>query len=160
MKNKIIVVASWVLVLFVMVMIFNFSSETGAVSTQTSADVVVEVVDVFMEKEEITTEVVQKFQFPIRKLAHFGIYMLLGFCVMNAIEKTFKFKIYLSVFLSFVFSFMYACSDEFHQSYTENRGPSFIDVLIDSGGALVGIFTFILIIWLINKFLKTRKSRT
>ena len=159
MKNKAIIIVSWVLVLAAMLMIFNFSSETGEVSTQTSAGVVVEVLDVFMEKEDITPEVVQKYQFPIRKLAHFGIYMLLGFCLMNAVEKSFRFKVYISIAMSFVLSFVYACSDEFHQSYTESRGPSFIDVLIDSSGALVGIFVFILFIWLINKFLK-RKSRT
>ena len=159
MKNKVVIIVSWALVLAAMLMIFNFSAETGEASSQTSAGVVVEVLDVFMEKEEITPEVVQKFQFPIRKLAHFGIYMLLGFCLMNAIEKSFNFKVYASILMSFALSVVYACSDEFHQSYTENRGPSFIDVLIDSGGALAGIFVFILLIWLINKFLK-RKSRT
>ena len=159
MKNKIIIGASWTLVLLVMTMIFNFSSEVGETSAQTSTGVVTEVLDVFMEKQEITPEVVRKFHFPIRKMAHFGIYMLLGFCVINAIEKSFRLKIYWSIILSFLISVIYACSDEIHQNFTENRDPSFIDVLIDSGGALVGIFVFLLLILVINKFSK-RKSRT
>ena len=36
-------------------------------------------------------------------------------------------------------AFLYACSDEFHQSFVPGRGPAFKDVMIDSTGALVGL---------------------
>jgi len=38
----------------------------------------------------------------------------------------------------------YAISDEIHQIFVPGRGPQIKDVLIDSGGAAVGIF-----IWLV-----------
>ncbi len=49
---------------------------------------------------------------------------------------------------SLAFVFLYACSDEFHQSFVPGRGPAFRDVLIDtSGGAFAYIVTSV-----INRF--------
>ena len=33
---------------------------------------------------------------------------------------------------SVIFVFLYACSDEFHQSFIPGRGPAFKDVMIDT----------------------------
>lgn len=142
MKNKIVIISSWILVLITMVMIFNFSSESSAESSKTSADVVEQVLGIFMEKEEITPPVVKKYQFPIRKAAHFGIYMLLGFCLMNAFDKSFRIKYYLNILISIVSSILYAISDELHQSLSLDRSPHITDVLIDSAGAFFGVLLF------------------
>ena len=160
MINKVTIVLSWLLVLISMLMIFSFSSETAVTSTQTSAGVVTEVLGVVMDKEDITPAVVSKYQSPIRKMAHFGIYMLLGFCTISAFEKTFKIKLLFNTVLSFVFCIIYAFSDEFHQSFTEGRGPSFFDVLIDSSGALTGILFFLALIKIFSILaIKFKKSR-
>ena len=150
MKNRSIVVISWALVLFTMMIIFNFSAETSEQSTKTSEGVVVQVLDVFMEKENITPPVIKKFHSPMRKLAHFGIYMLLGFCVINAFEKTFHIKAWKNITLSAILCVLYAISDEIHQNFTEGRGPQLTDVIIDSCGTFVGIAMFIAFIAIYN----------
>ena len=48
---------------------------------------------------------------------------------------------------SFIFTFLYACSDEFHQLFIAGRAGQFKDVCIDSTGALI----MLLIIYFINK---------
>ena len=58
-----------------------------------------------------------------------------------------------SLVKSFIFTFLYACTDEFHQLFIAGRAGQFRDVCIDSTGALI----MILIIYIINKR-KTKKS--
>ena len=105
-----------------------------------------QVLDTVMPKEEITEPVVEKYQFPIRKVAHFGIFMLLGFCMYNAFLKSFNLHFTINMLLSFLSCVLYAISDEWHQNYVEERGPSPMDVLIDSLGAIIGI----LLLWIFN----------
>lgn len=158
MKNKITIILSWALVLLTMVIIFNFSAESSEESSKTSGDVVEQVLGIFMEKEEITPPVVKKYQFPIRKAAHFGIYMLLGFCMMSAFEKTFKIKYLLNILFSGFSCILYAISDEIHQSFSADRGPRIVDVVIDSVGAIVGVLTFAGLIFLYKKFLSPKNA--
>lgn len=159
MKNKIILICSWICVLITMVMIFAFSAQNAEKSTETSSGFIEDVLDVVLPEEEITPEVVQKFQFPFRKMAHFGIYMLLGFCLANAFQVTIKKKWYISYPIAFTTGVLYAISDEWHQGFSEGRGPSYKDVLIDSAGVLVGVSVFVAFLYLYKYFVnkKTKK---
>ena len=49
---------------------------------------------------------------------------------------------YRSYLLSIVVSFVYACSDEFHQLYVVGRTGQFIDIVIDMIGVLFGVLVF------------------
>ncbi len=161
MNNKVAIIISWLLVLLTMIIIFNFSSETAIESTETSKGVVVQVLEIFMEKDEITPPVIKKYQLPIRKIAHFGIYMLLGFCMINAFEKSFKIKLWQNSVFATIASSIYAFTDEFHQNFAEGRGPQITDVLIDSGGALMGVILFIALILLYQKIILVKiKNRS
>ena len=160
MKNKTILIISWVCVALTMLMIFCFSAEDAEKSTQTSSSVVENVLDIVLPKEEITPEVVKKYQFPFRKAAHFGIYMLLGFCLVNAFEITLNKKWYISYPASVVVSFLYALSDEWHQSFTAGRGPSIKDTFIDLSGAFLGALIYLGFISLytyLNKKMKNKR---
>lgn len=157
MKNKLVIIFSWLLVAVTMLIIFNFSAQPGKQSSEVSEGVVVQILGVVMDKEDITPPVIQKFQLPIRKLAHFGVYMLLGFCMISAFEKTFKIKMWINSVLSVFACALYAVSDEIHQNFSESRGPSVTDVLIDTSGSLVGILLFLLILYIYNKSIN--KSR-
>ena len=53
--------------------------------------------------------------------------------------------------LSFLFSVIYAFSDEFHQTFVPGRDGNIVDVLIDSSGALVGILVSCIVYFLIMK---------
>ena len=152
MKNKLIIIFSWALVVATMLIIFNFSEQPAKQSAAVSEGVIVQILDVFMEKEEITPTVISKFQLPVRKIAHFCVYMLLGFCMISAFEKTFKLKLLLNSLFSVLACAIYAVSDEIHQNFSESRGPSVTDVLIDTGGATLGIASFLLFLYFFNKF--------
>lgn len=142
MNKKIIIALSWLCVLITMIMIFCFSAEDSKKSGETSKNVVEKVLETVMDKEKITPAVVQKYEFPIRKVAHFGIYMLLGFCLSNAYRVTLSKYNYLPYILAFPSAIIYAVSDEIHQNFIAGRVPSFKDVLIDSSGALIGILIY------------------
>ncbi|MCM1307962.1 MAG: VanZ family protein [Butyrivibrio sp.] len=75
----------------------------------------------------------------IRKIAHAGIYFILGlFTSLSAAELSRKIgRLPLCILTAWLICVLYAVSDELHQSFTAGRTPSFWDVLIDSAGALL-----------------------
>ena len=84
---------------------------------------------------------VESIDFFVRKTAHFTEYMILGglwlLCIYNMPEgnSSLKKKIGISVCASAV----YAMSDEFHQLFVEGRAGRWMDVGIDTMGAIAGI---------------------
>ena len=156
MKNKTIsIVISWLLVIATMLIIYCISNETGAESAKTSGGIIKAILELFLPNENVTEVLVSKFQHPIRKVAHFNIYALLGFTLANAFKCSFKIKLIYKFVLSFALVVIYASSDELHQGLVANRGPSFKDVFIDSCGGFFGIVAFFAMIYIISK-LKSR----
>lgn len=135
-----------------MAMIFGFSAEDSNKSSDTSSEVIEDVLDIVLPKEEITPSVVKKYQFPFRKAAHFGIFMLLGFALANAFNITISKKWYFSYPSAIAVSILYAISDEIHQKFSDGRVPSFRDVMIDSLGAVMGVLIFVAFITLYSYF--------
>lgn len=71
----------------------------------------------------------------LRKLGHFTEYAVLSwlwFRTLQARDLTWSTR---SALMAFLLSSLYALTDEFHQSFVPSRGPSFVDVGIDSAGA-------------------------
>ena len=63
---------------------------------------------------------------------------------------------------SFVLTFGYACTDEFHQLFVPGRAGRFTDVLIDSSGALVLSLIVVLVMHsrtMRGKRVRRRKSK-
>ena len=60
----------------------------------------------------------------------------------------------LAALLSFVFCFLYACSDEWHQTFVPGRSGMFKDVLIDSVG-----FTAAIVLHLVFKLAVDRRKK-
>ena len=89
----------------------------------------------------------------IRKLAHFSEYALLGFSLMLHIAQL---QMRITVRLPWLWAWgigtLYAASDEFHQGFVAGRGPSVVDVMIDSAGVIAGV---LLICALLHKRGKT-----
>ena len=158
MKIKsLLICASWMMVVFTMTIIYCLSEEDATKSAQTSGSVVRDVLETVMPEEEVTDEVVKKYQLPFRKIAHFAIFMLLGFCFENAYRFTINSKLYITFILSFVCVILYATLDEIHQGFINGRGPSFKDVMIDSSGGLFGVLLFATMTYVFNLF-KLKKS--
>ena len=81
----------------------------------------------------------QKYIHLIRKLAHFIEFAILGILFyMNLDTYHYRRRIWLSI----VFSVVYAIGDEIHQLFVLNRYCSVYDMLVDSLGAVTGIILF------------------
>lgn len=140
--------------------IFKFSSQIAEESDDISNGVIRKIIDVFPYTKELSEEIkikmVEHGNPIIRKLAHFSIYALVGVWIM-AFMSTFDIRLYKKWIISMLVGVLYAASDEFHQSFVPGRGPSIVDVGIDSLGVLTGILA-VLIIISIYRALKSDKK--
>ncbi len=155
MIKKAIITVSWLTVLATMVIIFCFSQENMEKSAQTSSSVTEEILEIVLPKEEVTPQKVAEFHPTMRTIAHFGIFMLLGFCLANAFRATLKIKPIFNYILAIIASILYAIIDEIHQKFT-GRAPEVKDVLIDSLGAMIGAMLFVAIFYLLKRLLKNK----
>ena len=75
-------------------------------------------------------------EFIVRKGAHMFSYCLLAILLfMSCYEE----DINKASIISFFTTFLYACSEEFHQLFIPGRSGEFRDVIIDSTGSIIGI---------------------
>ena len=82
-------------------------------------------------------------EFFIRKGAHFSIYFALAVAVASVLHIWMKKKPLKLAALTMLFVFLYACSDEWHQSFNGERTPLFQDVMIDTVGGICGVVIFL-----------------
>ena len=163
-KEKIILsIISWLTVLVSIAMIINFSSENGEESTATSDGVVESIIEVIPNGDEITPAQKNEMKFSVRKMAHYGVYMLLGFCLINAFCTTFPMKKKYLYLIVVPFPILFAIFDEFVVQYVSfGRAPQWQDVLVDSIGAISGILLYLILTIaygaLIKKINSKRKS--
>lgn len=141
-KNIIIRLITFMLIITVCMAIFKFSSEDSEKSTGTSDFVIDCIINVnpftknldSAEKEEIKENI----KLPIRKLAHFSIYTVLGVTTMCHVS-TYAIDRWKRIGGSLAIGMLYAISDEIHQLFVPGRSGQVTDVLIDTMGVLVGI---------------------
>lgn len=128
----IILLISW------MVVIFLFSNQDGTTSQSTSDQVAATIIDTTtkLTKQEMTKEkrnsLIEDTRVLIRKTAHFTLYFILGvlaFLVFNS------YSVSRPLLYSIAFCFLYACSDEIHQMFSDERTAKMLDVMIDTLGA-------------------------
>lgn len=129
-----------------MALIFSFSNQKDVDSSKVSDGfidrTVVKIYKIFNENitKEKENEIIEKYTYPIRKLAHYTLYFILGilsFLVVKDYSINKKLIIY-----SLLICFLYACSDEFHQLFIIGRSARVLDVMIDTFGSLCGISVF------------------
>lgn len=76
---------------------------------------------------------------PLRKVMHASVYFVLAFIVIIFVNMLFKNKKYLvSLFITLTLCFLFALTDEYHQTFVSGRTGKFQDVIIDTTGALFG----------------------
>lgn len=130
--------------IFMMCLIYYFSSQDGVTSAGLSLRVSIKVVEIFsrifdhpLSAQEVA-QYADLIHFLIRKCAHMGLYFLL------AVSVSFPLYVYglRGIPLMIVaggFCVAFACGDEYHQSMVAGRGPSKRDVMIDSIGVFFGV---------------------
>lgn len=134
---------------------FLFSNQQGTDSGNISKTVTIVIEKIFMGNN--IDKSVQNFEFfetIIRKLAHFSIYTIGGFLIMNYFydiqdenkKFNFKNKILYSIFLGAI----YAVTDELHQFFVPGRSARIFDVGIDTLGVITGVLIYLGVIKCIN----------
>lgn len=86
-------------------------------------------------------EIKVKYTHPVRKMAHFTIYMILGILV-TLLVREYNVSFNKCLFISLLVCLLYSISDEVHQLFVIGRSGEIRDVLIDTSGSFVGIFIF------------------
>ncbi len=131
-----------IFVIFWMVLIFCFSLDNGEQSTKKSEGLIIQITKLFIKKDlskEKQQELIEKYSVIVRKTAHFMIYFCLGFSVIILFQDfhalTLKDVLYTTIVV-----FIYACTDEIHQSFIPGRSAQFTDVLIDTLGSICASF--------------------
>ena len=133
----------------IMVIIFMFSCENSDESSDTSGTFTIFIAEHFVSDFDTLSsseqeEVYGKIDHIVRKCAHFSVYTSLGFCLSTAVGRRRLFSP--GSLLALGVSFLYACSDEIHQSFVPGRACMFTDVLIDTSGALTGMLISLVLI--------------
>lgn len=146
-----------------MAMIFGFSTEDRETSGDRSQNITETVVQIIIKDYESMTpeeqeQKVQEFHAPIRKIAHFCEFGLLGLLTAAFMTALGKGKKWLWWVIPAVFCLLYAITDEVHQMFTE-RGPTVADVLVDFSGSLAGICALHLLVMLVCHIRRKRKAK-
>lgn len=126
-----------------------FSSGTGEQSQSLSDGAIAKVIS-FLQPgfsqmtENQQAQIIGAWSFPVRKMAHFTEYFILcGLAVKALLQAKNVFgrhnglKATQICALAVMFSFLYACGDEFHQSFVNGRAGRLFDVGVDTLGAAV-----------------------
>lgn len=154
MNNNYKLLISWILVLIWMITIFYLSSmdsdQSNTKSKETINVVVENTIDVTNNigiTNEPTTKdninsIVNVLNKPLRKCMHATVYFVLVILVINAFNQMHLLTRVNTYLYSIIICFIYACTDEIHQLYVVGRTGQFIDVLIDTIGALLGCCVF------------------
>ena len=160
MNKKVLI--SLILVIVWMGVIFYFSSMESAESQGKSVGIVK---DVIHEVDKITNaseetikkhesiEFLESANYYFRRCSHAFVYFVLSILVVNFLLQLHKYSLLKCNILSIIFCFLYACTDEFHQTFVNGRTGQFLDTLVDSLGAVLGslIISFVYKLIMKNK---------
>ena len=152
-------VVLWILVITCMGLIFFFSSQEASDSRETSSAFIYNIVS-FLDVRNTLSEVqiqeicdlLHKF---VRTAAHFTIFGLLGFLLLLLFGE-YGFNCKRRLLYTVIAAFLYACSDEIHQSLVPGRSAQISDIIVDTLGALCGGAIANVLLFLIKKL--KRKS--
>ncbi|WP_010247923.1 VanZ family protein [Acetivibrio cellulolyticus] len=143
-KVNLALLASSILVVIMVVIIFAFSTQKG----QNSVSISERIVDFLVSKVGLRNFIennewlYKNRNYIFRKILHFTEYAILATLTFRSLKLR---KIGLkkvSMFTLF-FVFVVAAADEFYQSHIPGRNPQVKDVLIDTSGALTAVLTIL-----------------
>lgn len=122
-----------------MAIIFMFSNQNGVKSQSLSDKVINQVIDISNKNisSKSRKKIISNVSFLVRKIAHFTEYLILGILAYLVFDAYGIKKI---ILFSILLVFIYACSDEIHQLFSDGRSAKILDVLIDSFGGSIGIY--------------------
>ena len=140
----------WLPVLLWMVVIFSASSDS--LSFQHSSRILAPIIHWLLP--HLSEHAVSDIVFFIRKCAHLTEYAVLALLLWRALRKPVgndrRPWRWTDAGFAILFVALYAASDEIHQLFVPNREGRLADVLIDTSGAMAGMF----LLWTIGRLSK------
>lgn len=134
-----------ILILIWMIIVFKFSAQKGEESGNTSRSFTVTIIQMITGKSVIENNpLLEMIETIIRKLAHYTMYTIGGFLIMNyaySTDKNMKQKILYSITAGGI----YAITDELHQFFVPERSARIFDVGIDTLGVITGVLIYIIL---------------
>ena len=142
-----------ILILIWMITIFVFSGQKGSESGDTSRKFTIAIIRILTGKTlAIDDPFIEGVQLFIRKMAHFTIYAIGGFLIMNYADTTDKTKKQ-KILYSIGFGGGYAVTDELHQFFVAGRSARILDVGIDTLGVITGVALYFILRQIIEKLI-------
>ncbi len=131
------------LTIFWMVMIFQMSAAPMVESDAMSSGLSSIICGIFIPGFEDMSlaqqkEIMDGLSYPVRKMAHFTEYTILGMLLFSDFQLAVHFTRAFSAYAAFFTAALYAVSDEIHQLFVSGRSGQVSDVLLDAGGAAFG----------------------
>lgn len=151
----------WILIIACAAAIFFFSSQKANDSDKVSSGFIVRIVKMIDINKRLSdsdvVKIAESMNSIVRVGAHFSIFGLLCFLV------TLQFHQYdvvggRLILYSVTTTFLYACSDELHQSFVPGRSSQLSDIITDTSGALCGALAAMIAIKVIRKIRLKRTS--
>ncbi len=130
MRNKREII-NWLLLIAWMIVIFIMSNQPAQISDSESEGIINILSVIGINMSGIFGQLAN---FVVRKCAHFLEYMVLSLLAFNVFKLYFSIR--MVIFMTIVFVFFYACSDEIHQLFVLGREGAFRDVIIDTVGGI------------------------
>lgn len=125
----------WIYLIIWLIIIFIFSSQAN------SGDITHNIIEDIIVTNN--NSIINTINFIIRKLAHLTEYFILA-CLTISLLKEYTKKQKIIIITTIIFCFLYALTDEYHQSLVPGRSPLLTDVLIDTTGAIISTIIYYL----------------
>ncbi len=138
------------LIIIWMIFVFFFSNQPADISSKQSGGITERIVKLLL-KDNITQNQRDIIETVIRKCAHFVLYAIGGFLVLNYLNTT-NLKEKYTIMFSIIFVLVYAITDEVHQLFVPGRSGEVRDVFIDTLGASVGTLIFLMVKKLFRRY--------
>lgn len=129
-------------------------SQTESSNTEKGTETIKENKDQNQNEEQL----IEKLNKPLRKCMHATEYLILSILILNGL-RNYEIKEWKAVVISIIISFLYACTDEFHQLFVDGRTSQFTDVLIDTFGAILGVAMINVTIRIIGKIRQPKSTK-
>ena len=148
----------WLLTFSIMVLLFDFSSQSRTESASVSRGITETIIKFLYNDyenlpEETRINLLNLIHICVRKLAHFTAFFFMGGFSSNSM-LTYNVKSKIKVLVPLVIGLAYAIFDELHQVMVPGRGPGVLDVLLDFFGCFCGTAC----VFLIARYFERRKK--
>lgn len=150
----------WLLTILWIFFIFTLSSQNGPQTAQTSGGIAKDVAEIIYQKP--TEPQVNKVHFNIRKLAHVGLFFVLGVLSFSASGTTFgweKKRKYIAMSVASLITLCYGFFDEWHKQFIGGRHFQLDEAVLNMVSGVVGVNVTVAAVAIIIRTIKMKKVK-